>query len=81
MDVSTILLFALRKKSAHYFFLKDLKKQKNNLVTLHLNHSYKLLSFLLNKFFVAARKHNTERNKTGFIARLRLTSPKQSSKK
>ena len=35
-------------------------------------------SVLLNKVYVAARKHNTKRNKTGFIlnaCKLQLTSP------
>ena len=41
------------------------------------------LFFLINKVFVAARKHNTKRNKINwfYFVRLRLTSPKQTHKK
>ena len=34
-----------------------------------------IISFFLNKVFVAARKHNTKRNKTGFIVKACDTPP------
>ena len=43
-------------------------QKKENVADYYFSKTYNLIfSYVLNKVFVAARKHNTKRNKSGFI--------------